>query len=244
MTAFGEFIAESINPLKEAVMATPNQSSPSNIPINRFETLSVSASSLLDAAGNAPDARAREALGRVVRLHAQLKEDRRALENATDALTRCKDERKAATVEFKLVVPTAINVGRLMKLDDIADFANQDGATRLTVDGLLTAFKAHPELHALAGAMETVVTRSERAQSELERVQSEYERAQVTFSTSYRSVSQELLVARAVLGALGVELPAPPRHVPAKKPDAATKPADATVTPAANTTESTVKVAA
>ncbi len=195
-----------------------NPNSP-NVPTSRFEPLSISASAMAELLLPLEDVNAKKYYAKITTIQPRLHAERLAAERATVALAEAKAEVRRINGISDTLISTAINVGRLFEFEDIVAFELQDEAWRLTVDGLVIAFRAHGELwEQFSDRFTRVLEDSRRADADLARATTEYARAQAAYSAEYRALAGAIAFSRALLTELGVEIP---RVTPKKKAKAA-----------------------
>ena len=182
-----------------------------NLPLvstSRFEALSVSASTVAELLLPLDNRTARECYTKLSTYQPRLQADRLAAERALIALTSAKAEVRRINALSGTLIDTAVRVGRLFEFEEIADFANQDDAWLLSVEGLVSAFQARGDLgRHFAERFTQVLGEARVADTALALATAEYARATAAFSIEYRLLSAAIAVGRAVLAELGIEVP-------------------------------------
>lgn len=204
-------------PVMNAVNSLPsviNTNIP-NVPIGRFEPLSVAGSSVAELLQPLDDTNARTCFAKLTTIQPRLQAERLAAERAMEALTAAKAEMRRINALSDSLIDTAVRLGDLFGYEEISDFANQDDAWLFTIEGLVTAFRARGELgKQVADRFTEVLAESRAVTTELNRATAEYARATAAFSAEYRALSAAIAFGRAVLADLGVSVP---RVTPKKK---------------------------
>lgn len=194
---------------------TQNAANLPNVPLGRFEPLTVSASTLAEVLQPLDDRNAKETFAQITLIQAKLQADRIAAERTLTALNEAKAAMKRINSVSSILIDTAVNVGRIFGFDDIADFANQDDAWLLTIDGLVAAFNARGDFgRQFAEKLTDVIAQARAATIELSRATDAHAAANFAYSNSYRALASAIAFGRAVLANLGVTMP---RVAPAPK---------------------------
>ena len=199
-----------------------------NVPLGRFEPLSVSASVVAEALQPLDDRNAKDTFIQLSTIQQRLQSERFAAERAIAALAAAKAEAKRIEPLADSLIETSIGVGRIFGFEDIADFANQDDAWLLTIEGLVTAFNARGDFgRQFAERLTDVITQSRASTAELARATDAHAEIMLAYSNSYRALSQAIAFGRAVLVNLGVEVQriAPtPKRKSSKEPSSPSAP--------------------
>lgn len=203
-----------------------------NIPLGRFEALSVSASVVAEALLPLQDRNARETFAQISMTQQRLQAERLGAERAIAALAAARLEQKRFEGLADTLIETSIGVGRIFGFEDIADYANQDDAWLLTIEGLVNSFNSRGDFgRQYAERLNEVVTQSRAATLELARATEAHANTMVAYSNSYRALATAIAFGRAVLANLGVEVeritPAPKKKTvkePVVSEDAAPSP--------------------
>lgn len=206
-------------PMNATTQVAPNLP---NIPLGRFEPLSVSASVVAEALQPLHDRNAKESFAQISTIQQRLQAERLGAERAIAALAAARLEQKRLEDLSDSLIEVSIGLGRMFGFEDIADFANQDDAWLLTVEGLVSAFNARGDFgRHYAERLNEIVVQSRAATVELVRATEAHANAIIAFSNSYRALSAAIAFGRAVLANLGVEVrrvaPAPKKK-PTKDP--------------------------
>jgi hypothetical protein len=175
------------------------------VPISRYAPISESA----EAVGK-PECHehAVEGYAKLIANHDKLRGEKIALENAQTALAAAKVALKSAQTMAKLVVPTAINMGKMLNINSIANFEPEDESWIESVEGLAARFDAHGEFgKGVAQMLRGPATQLRLAESTVERETDVLDRASQAFSATYRHLSNAVNFGRAVLKNLGVAVP-------------------------------------
>ncbi len=184
-----------------------NSSAP-NIPLSRFEALSVTASTLGQLLHPLDHRHGRDCLQALVSIQSRLQHEHLAAERALLAVADAKAEVRRVDEMGSMLIDGAVTVGRILKFEDIIAFEKQDEAWFFSVEGLITAFRGHGELgRQFADRYAEVLQEGRTANAELQRAMAEHARATAAFSVEYRDLASTITVARAILGQLGVEVP-------------------------------------
>lgn len=195
-----------------------------NVPLGRFEPLSVSASVIAEALMPLQDRNAKETFAQISTTQQRLQSERLAAERAIVALAEAKAEQKRVEGLANILISTSIGLGRICGFDDVADFANQDDAWLLTVEGLVAAFNTHDDFgRQFAERLTVVMNQTRSATAELERAMEAHANIMSAYSNSYRALASAISFGRAVLANLGVEIP---RVAPVSRKKATKDPVD------------------
>lgn len=194
---------------------TQNAAKLPNVPLGRFEPLTVSASTLAEVLQPLDDRNAKESFAQITLIQSKLHADRIAAERTLTALNQAKAVMKEMNSVSSLLIDTSVNVGRIFGFDEIADYASQDDAWLLTMDGLVAAFAQRGDFgRQFASKLTELVAQSRAATSELARATDAHAAANFAYSNSYRALASAIAFGRAVAANLGVEMP---RVAPAPK---------------------------
>ena len=178
------------------------------VPINRFDAISESATMLAELIKPEGHEHAKAGYTTLVTQHEQLRGERAVLENAQKELVAAKDALKRARALAALVVPTAINLGKLMHIAAISNFVAADESWLESVEAIAARFQAHGDGgKAIAAALLEQTAELRQAEAHVTRATEQVERASQAFSATYRHLSNAVTFARAVLNNLGVAMP-------------------------------------
>lgn len=179
------------------------------IPIARYAPISESAEAVSKLLKPEAHEHAVYGFATLIANHDKLRGEKIALENAQAALNEAKATLKSAQAMAKLVVPTAINLGKLMNISSIANFEPKDESWLESVEELATRFDSHGHLgKGVAGTLRKPALELRQAESAVEQAAEQVDRASQSFSATYRHLSNAIAFGRAVLLNLGVAVPA------------------------------------
>ena len=178
------------------------------VPINRFDAISESATMLAELLKPECHEHAQAGYTTLVAQHEQLRGERAMLESAQKELVDAKAALKRARSLAALVVPTAINLGKLMHIAAIANFIAADESWLESVEALAARFQVHGDGgKAIAAALMEQTSELRQAEAHVTRATEQADRASQAFSATYRHLSNAITFARAVLNNLGVAMP-------------------------------------
>lgn len=215
-----------------AAQVSVNSTHPT-VPLARFEPLDASVSLVAEFLRSEKHRNATQSHEQLVKLRSKLHADKTALDEARVRLVAAraalKHERSLAT----LVVPTALNLGKLLDVASIINFAPQDTSWLESVEVLAARLAAHSETGAgVAAVLLARVASLEAAEKAVAAAVEDAAQASAAFSATYRHLSNALAFGRAVLTMLGVTVPQVSKVAPRKRKSApAEKPV--TLAPAA-----------
>lgn len=219
---------------KDAVMNVLNNTNAviPNVPRGRFEQISVLASNVVEMLKPLHTKDAKELVAEIIKQQTTLKEARLAIENADTSYEEARIAFKESSALADLLIRGGVTLGKIFKYPEIVDFANQDEAVLLTVEGMINTFNNRGEFgKSVATRMAEVLKEFEQSSSAFTRATEEYDRLNQSFSSAYRELSASIGVARAICVKFGIE---PPRVTPPSKKKAkdAVQPAPTPVAPA------------
>lgn len=201
------------------------------VSLSRFEKISVLASDSVEMLKQLNSKDSKELVAELITQQARLKDARVAVENADTTYEEARIAFKESSALADLLIRGGVTLGKIFKYPEIVDFANQDEAVLLTVEGMINAFNARGEFgKSVATRMAEVLKEFESSSTAFTRATEEYDRLNQAFSSAYRELNASIAVARAVCLKFGIE---PPRvTAPKKKAKETVQPAPTPVAPA------------
>ena len=178
------------------------------VPIARYAPISESAEAVGKLLKPECHEHAVQGYATLIANHDRLRGEKLALENAQTALNTAKATLKNTQTTAKLVVPTAINLGKLMNISSVANFEPKDESWLESVEELAARFDAHGDLgRGIASTLRKPALGLRQAEAAVEHAAEQADRASQAFSATYRHLSNAITFGRAVLTNLGVTVP-------------------------------------